>query len=75
MDFKTQLKFIPLLLTCGLCVLFGTCIVGCSGQKDAAPTNTGKSEYMGSGDTAADKIGADRAAAHRPRLPGKGADN
>ncbi len=75
MIFKAQLKLIPLLLAGGLCALCGTCVVGCSGDKDSAPTTVGKSEYMGNGDTAADKIGADRAAAHKPRLPGKGATN
>ena len=54
----------------GLC---GIAAGGCHGTDDAAPTNTADSKYMGGGDTAADKIGADRAAAHRPRLPGKGA--
>jgi hypothetical protein len=46
---------------------------GCNGGGDTAPTNTKGSEYINTGDTSADKVGADRAAAHRPRLPGKGA--
>ena len=37
-------------------------------EKEPAPTNTGNSKYIDTGNTAADKIGADRARAHR-RLP------
>jgi hypothetical protein len=47
--------------------LFGIGIMfapGCSG--DSAPTNTKNSQYMGNGDTAADKIGLQRKKARLP---------
>jgi len=69
---RTSLFPIKALALLGAIVLVGLPIVGC-GSGDSAPTNTKDSQYMGGGDTAADKIGADRAAAHHPRLPGKGA--
>jgi len=54
--------------------LFGLSVVGCHGNDDA-PTNTANSEYISGGKSAADKVGAERASAHRPRLPGKGVGN
>ena len=59
------------LLAVGMVVLgaFSLLIGGCS-KADDAPTNTKDSKYIDSGQTAADKIGADRARAHR--LPGGG---
>jgi hypothetical protein len=44
---------------------------GCSGQSDV-PTTEKNSIYMGSGDTAADKIGAQMAAGHRVMERSKG---
>jgi hypothetical protein len=50
-----------------LCVIIGTSILvvaGCTG--DSQPTNTKNSQYIGSGDTAADKIGLQRKKARLP---------
>jgi len=55
----------------GAAILMATLAAGCSGG-EAAPTNVKGSQYIDTGNTAADQIGRDRAAAHRPRLPGKG---
>ena len=65
-------KLIKLLLSVVVLGIAGTLISGCSGGGSDAPTNTGKSQYIDSGKTAADKIGAERARAHQ-RLPQGGA--
>ena len=51
------------MLLAGLVVgVAGMAITGC-GDKEPAPTNTSNSKYIDTGNTAADKIGADRARA------------
>ncbi len=58
------------MLLAGLVVgVAGMAITGC-GDKEPAPTNTSNSKYIDTGNTAADKIGADRARAHRRLPPG-----
>jgi hypothetical protein len=65
MKIKTR-KTLKTVLCGGALGLFALAVVGCSGGDSSdAPTNTSKSTYMGKGDTAADKIGAQRAAGHR----------
>jgi hypothetical protein len=59
-----SVKTLKAVLLGGALCLSGLTVVGCSGQSDA-PTNTSNSTYMGKGDTAADRIGAQRAAGHR----------
>ena len=67
MKFKPS-NFSLSMLLLGLTVgVTGLACMGC-GEKEPAPTNTGNSKYIDTGNTAADKIGADRARAHR-RLP------
>jgi hypothetical protein len=57
-------------------ILLASAIVGLGAagchSSDDAPTNSGNSKYIDNGQTAADKIGAARAAGHGSRLPGKG---
>ena len=67
---KTRNLTLSMLSVAGMAFL-GLLVSGC-GSNDSAPTNTKNSQYMGGGDTSADKVAADRAAAHKPRLPGKG---
>ncbi|CAN5719637.1 hypothetical protein BH11ARM2_BH11ARM2_27270 [soil metagenome] len=50
-------------------VFVGVAASGCSKSNDDAPTNTKDSQYMGGGNTAADKIGEER---RKARLPNGG---
>ena len=67
MQKKSMSGFNMRLIYVALTALSGVLVAGCHGADDDAPTNTKNSQYMDKGDTAADKIGAQRAAGHRLR--------
>jgi hypothetical protein len=64
-----KLQLPPHCAVCAALLLVTVLGTGCNGG-DTTPTNTKNSQYINSGQTAADKIGAGRLA--RPRLPHAG---
>ena len=68
---KSHKVTVKMLVLTGLALaISGIVTAGCSGGGSDAPTNTANSKYNDSGQTAADKIGADRAKAHKRLPPG-----